>query len=88
VPEKLIAEIMTDYPPNKWIELMVAHGQSEAQVIKGLLESSEITVRLTSTITQAAFPFTLNGLAEIKILVPESEQELARSILADYKDVV
>ena len=55
--------------------------QIEAQIIKGRLESEGIPVLLSYDSSSVVFGFTVDGLGEVKIMVPERFAEQAREIL-------
>ena len=55
--------------------------QLEAQIIKGRLESEGIPVLLSYDSSSVVFGFTVDGLGEVKIMVPERFAEQAREIL-------
>ena len=67
------------------VELTSVQGSTEAEVIKSLLESSDIIVTLVSSITQMILPFSVNGLGMIKILVPKKHRNTALKILDEYR---
>ncbi len=56
-------------------------GLSEAEVIKSFLASHGITCIFRGEMVQAVYPITVDGLGEIKIMVAESDYELARDLL-------
>jgi hypothetical protein len=60
---------------------------SEASVIKSLLESYSIPCHYTSEIPHALYPLTVDGLGEIRIYVPASLAEEARRILAEHRRI-
>jgi len=55
--------------------------QIEAQIIKGRLENEGIPVLLSYDSSSVVFGFTVDGLGEVKIMVPERFAEQAREIL-------
>lgn len=55
--------------------------QIEAQIIKGRLENEGIPVLLSYDSSSLVFGFTVDGLGEVKIMVPERFAEQAREIL-------
>ncbi len=61
-------------------------GDSEAQVIKGLLESSGIRCRLVSHVPHSVYPVTVDGLGEVRIMVPREQEEEARALIAAYRE--
>jgi hypothetical protein len=69
-------------PNEKLVKVFDTEQESEAMVVKGLLESAGIESNLTSTATaQDSFP----GLGGVVLLVREEDAEPARRILAEFK---
>lgn len=69
----------------KYVTVYRAWGEAEAQVVKGLLESSGFTCRLLERGPQSIYPVTVDGLAEIQIMVPEGRQAEAQAIVSAYR---
>jgi hypothetical protein len=59
-------------------------GVIEAEIIRGLLESSGITVRLSYEAVSTVFGLGVGPLAEVDLLVPADQEHDARRILTDY----
>lgn len=57
----------------------------EAQMIKGLLESSGIRCKLVSHVPHSVYPVTVDGLAEVRIMVPREQEEEARALIEAYR---
>jgi hypothetical protein len=53
----------------------------EAQVIKGLLESFGIPSSLKSNAAPSVHMFTFNGMAEVKVMVLDSQANEARELI-------
>jgi hypothetical protein len=68
-------------PESEFKEVYKAWGSAEAEVIKSFLQSHGIPCLLKGLVVQSVHPFTMDGLGEIKILVPEKEYELAEKLL-------
>ena len=68
-----------------WVIIFKAQGQIEAFIIKGKLESNGIPVRLKQEAIGKIYGLTLNGLGEVKVLVPEFYKEEAIKILEESK---
>ncbi len=69
-------------PNEKLVKVFDTEQESEAMVVKGLLESAGIQSNLTSTATaQDSFP----GLGGVVLMVREEDAEPARRILAEFK---
>jgi len=56
-------------------------GQMEAQVIKGRLENEGIPVLLSYESAGVVYGITVDGLGEVKVMVPEHLAEEAKQIL-------
>lgn len=56
--------------------------ESMAEMALDLLRSEGLEARKTSDMTRSVYPFTMDGLGEIEILVPEDEAKEALEILA------
>ena len=57
----------------------------EAQIVKGLLEIYGIPVCLDTDLSHSLYPLSVDGLGEIRILVPGAASEEALAILAGYQ---
>jgi hypothetical protein len=58
-----------------------AWGPSEAEVIKSFLQSHGISCILKGLVVQSVHPFSMDGLGEIKIFVPEKDYAHAKNLL-------
>ena len=58
---------------------------TEAELIRGLLESYGIPCSVISDITHAVVPLTVDGLGEIRLSVPEEAAEEAEGILSEHQ---
>lgn len=76
---------MTNARPEepRLVKVRTEMGQLRAQVIKTRLESEGIPVLLRYDSASIVFGFTVDGLGEVEILVPEPLAERARAILAE-----
>ena len=63
------------------VEVARVHGPVEAEVIKNFLESEGISCFFKGLMLQSIYPFSADGLGEIKIFVPEKDLELAKKLL-------
>jgi hypothetical protein len=64
-------------------EVRSVWGQSEAEVIKSLLESHGITCLFRGRVLQSIYPMTVDGLGEIKIFVTEKDYDAALAVLSE-----
>ena len=62
-------------------EVRKVYGPVEADVIKSFLESQGISCILRGRMLQSVMPYTVDGLAEIKVLVAEKDFEIADRLL-------
>jgi hypothetical protein len=68
-------------PNEKLVKVFDSEQESEAMVVKGLLDSADIDSDLTSaSMVQDTFP----GLGGMVILVREQDAAQARQLIADY----
>ncbi len=72
--------------PNELVLIRIVPGQMEAQIIKGRLESEGIPVVLKYEAVGAIFGLTINGLGEVRVMVPAQAAEAARSALTEVQD--
>ncbi len=70
----------------KLVEVYKAGNDMEAQVIRGLLESYDIPCFLKSNAAPSVHLFTVDGMAEVKILVLESMADRARELIVSDRD--
>ncbi len=66
---------------SKLTVVYIAAGQLEAQVIKTHLESEGIPAMLHYESAGIVYGITVDGLGEVKVLVPESLASVAREII-------
>jgi hypothetical protein len=69
------------------VEVYHARHEMEAQVIKGLLESYNIPCFLKSNAAPSVHMFTVDGMAEVKVMVLASMADRARELIVSDKDV-
>lgn len=70
----------------KIVELCRVPREDEALAIESLLASFNIRCILQSDITRSVYPFTIDGLAEVSILVSEKDFEKSREIINKNKN--
>ena len=61
-------------------------GDSEAGVVRALLEHYDIPSSLSSDITHLAYPFTVDGLGEVRVSVPAHLADDARAIIDAHRE--
>src|SRR5512147_1264351 len=57
------------------------HSDIEASIVRGLLEAHGIYAALSSDLTHAVFPLSIDGLGEVRVSVPAGQADEARSII-------
>ncbi len=68
-------------PESEFKEVYSAWGSAEAEVVKSFLKSHGIPCLLKGLVVHSVHPFSMDGLGEIKILVPEKDFVLAKKLL-------
>lgn len=71
---------------NENLSVIATANQIEAQIIKGRLESEGIPVLLSYESAGLVYGLTIDGLGEVKIMVPEHLVKEARSLLDINQD--
>ena len=69
----------------KLVDLMVTQSETEANIVRGILEESGIHCALITPVPHNVYPFTVDGLAVIRIKVLDSQLGAAQTLLADYQ---
>jgi hypothetical protein len=68
------------------VEVYKAHSDMEAQVIKGLLESYGIPCFLKSNAAPSVHIFTVDGMADVKVMVLPELADKARELIVSEPD--
>ena len=63
------------------VEVYFARNSMEAQVIKSLLEGFDIPCFLKSNAAPSIHVFTMDGMAEVKVMVPASRADEAKELI-------
>ena len=71
------------YHNSKIVELCRVPTEVDALPIQSLLESYGIKCILKSDVTRSVHPFTVDGLAEVRILISDRDLDKARDILKE-----
>ncbi len=67
----------------KLVVISYPKNETEAQIIKGLLESEGIPVIIKQEAIGKVYGLTLNGLGQIRLLVPAEHKEHAKLLLSE-----
>jgi hypothetical protein len=79
---------VNDPADSEWEQLallMQTQSEPEANIVKGILEESDIGCTFVAQVPHGIYPFTVDGLALIQIKVLASQLEAAQALLSDYK---
>lgn len=69
-----------------WEVIYFAQGMVPARIVAGRLEAEGIPTKLRYEAVGALYGLTLDGLGEVKVLVPRNALLLARSVLSRSYD--
>lgn len=69
-----------------WESVATASGMAQANIIVGRLESEGIPTKLHYEAAGAIYAITIDGLGEVRILVPVADWERAKEILSRSYD--
>lgn len=71
----------------EWKIVHIASGMTNANIIVGRLETEGIPTKLKYEAAGTIYAVTINGLGEVKVMVPSNYLEKARKILSmSYRD--
>ena len=71
----------------KLVSVYHARNEMEAQVIKSLLESYEVPCFFKSNAAPSVHTFTMDGMAEVDVMVLASMAEKARDLIVSDNNV-
>ena len=80
----LVAQLVKPGPDTRdgaLVEVWYTHGEMDAQLIRSLLESNGISSMFSGESLRLTHGFTIDGLAEVRILVREADAQCAREII-------
>jgi hypothetical protein len=77
---------MTMIDDEKWEVVITASGMTQANIIVGRLATEDIPTRVKYDAAGPIYAITINGLGEVKILVPATALQKARSVLSQSYD--
>jgi hypothetical protein len=66
---------------NQFVEVYIAKGEAEAQIIKGLLESYGIPSIFKAQVSPAVHVFAVDGMGQVSILVKPEDAETAKELV-------
>jgi hypothetical protein len=68
------------------VEICVTSGLLQAEIIKGKLEVNDIPVLLEYESLGPVMGFTVDGLGQVRVMVPEDKVETARALLEEVEE--
>jgi hypothetical protein len=68
------------------VEVFKAHGEVEAQLVRSVLEGDGIDAMLAGESVRLTHGITIDGLAEVRILVRPGDAERARELIDTIVD--
>ncbi|MGC9529874.1 MAG: hypothetical protein ACP5G2_04560 [Candidatus Bipolaricaulaceae bacterium] len=68
-----------------WVLLTTVLGEPRARLLAGFLAGEGIAVQFRTHVPPTVYPVTVNGLAEVKVLVRESDLARAQEALAAFR---
>ena len=71
-------------PNIELVEVWTTHGEMNAQMIRSLLEADGIDSMIQGESVRLTHGITVDGLAEVKILVRKSDEGRAREVIAAF----
>jgi len=79
-------EMMDEKDAVPWEPVAVASGMAQANIMAGRLESEGIATKLHYEAAGAIYAITIDGLGEVRILVPAADRERANEVLSRSYD--
>jgi len=68
----------------EFVEIYRTWNEQKAGMIKELLDDYDIECYLSSHITHSVYPIPVDGLGEIRVMVPVEEEEESRNLLSNF----
>lgn len=68
------------------IEVCVTSGLLSAEIIKGKLEANDIPALLEYESLGPVMGLTVDGLGQVRVMVPEDKAEMARALLEETEE--
>ena len=66
------------------VEVFRTWNEQKADMIKALLQDFDINCHLSSHITHSVYPIPVDGLGEIRVMVPKKDEEKSTDIIENY----
>lgn len=69
----------------KLVRLVTLTDQVKAEMLQNLLEEADVKCILQSTASHSVHPFTVDGLAEIKVMINKNDLDAAKNVLEGFE---
>ena len=69
---------------NDWVELLLTYEETEAHIVKDILESENIQVNIDS-LKITPYPVSIGRIGEVRVMVHKDDEERARQLLKDFE---
>lgn len=76
---------MDDPEPGTPRLLLTTWSDAEAALVAQILEQEGIPCQVVSDVSHALFPLTVDGLGEVRVLVPASRHDEAAALIAEHR---
>jgi hypothetical protein len=76
---------LNEEPENRTALLMRTWNDGEAELVRHLLDSYGIPCQVVSDVPHSLFPLSVDGLGEVRLVVPAARLEEAKAILAEHR---
>lgn len=73
-------------PSKKYVEVYIAKGEAEANIIRGLLDTYGIPSIIKAQASPSVHVFAIDGLGQVTILVREEDAEDARELIKEEQE--
>lgn len=86
LPNNELTQENTDRDINGWEVIMVYSRETEAYIVKGMLESEGIPTMLTNQTFSSVLPVGFNSIGGVRLWVPTQDADKALAILRRHED--
>ncbi len=69
------------------VDLMMTQRETEANLVRGILQEAGIHCILLHHVPPSVYPFTVDGLAAIRIQVLDTQLDAARAVLREHQEI-
>jgi len=69
---------------SEWTEILFTYDEVEAHIVKDVLESENIQVKIDS-LKITPYPVSIGRMGEVRVMVKSEDMELARKVLKEIE---